>query len=151
MKVLSASLCLFSITNFNRTVVDETVHDSIKENLVFFPLVEKVEEWLNEIEMYSTKKRHHKNACWQQNRQGTVKPICFYIRPDYYYPIFIIKNWSLLPQFEPRDKMNILLTLVVYTVSYETFFLFLFFQSDLDLASFLRLLCLINIPIFQYS
>ena len=56
MKVLSASLCLFSITNFNRTVVDETVHDSIKENLVFFPLVEKVEEWLNEIEMYSTKK-----------------------------------------------------------------------------------------------
>ena len=80
-----------------------------------------------------------------------MKPICFYIRPDYYYPIFIIKNWSLLPQFEPRDKMNILLTLVVYTVSYETFFLFLFFQSDLDLASFLRLLCLINIPIFQYS
>ena len=36
--------------------MDETVHDSIKENLVFFPLVEKVEEWLNEIEMYSTKK-----------------------------------------------------------------------------------------------
>ena len=56
MKVLSASLCLFSITNFNCTVVDETVHDSIKENLVFFPLVEKVEEWLNEIEIYSTKK-----------------------------------------------------------------------------------------------
>ena len=65
MKVLSASLCLFSITNFNRTVVDETVHDSIQENLVVFPLVydtssretfEKLEEWLNEIEMYSTKK-----------------------------------------------------------------------------------------------
>ena len=36
--------------------MDETVHDGIKENLVFFPLVEKVEEWLNEIEMYSTKK-----------------------------------------------------------------------------------------------
>ena len=36
--------------------MDETVHDSIKENLVFFPLVEKVEEWLNEIEIYSTKK-----------------------------------------------------------------------------------------------
>ena len=65
VKVLSASLCLFSITNFNRTVMDETVHDSIQENLVFFPLVydtssretfEKLEEWLNEIEMYSTKK-----------------------------------------------------------------------------------------------
>ena len=45
--------------------MDETVHDSIQENLVFFPLVydtssretfEKLEEWLNEIEMYSTKK-----------------------------------------------------------------------------------------------
>ena len=65
VKVLSASLCLFSITNFNRTVVDETVRDSIQENLVFFPLVydtssretfKKLEEWLNEIEMYSTKK-----------------------------------------------------------------------------------------------
>ena len=39
------------------------------------------------------KKRYHKYACWQQNRQGTVTPLCFYIRPDYYYPIFIIKNW----------------------------------------------------------
>ena len=65
VKVLSASLCLFSSTNFNHTVMDETVHDSIQENLVVFPLVydtssretfEKLEEWLNEIEMYSTKK-----------------------------------------------------------------------------------------------
>ena len=140
--------------------MDETVHDNIQENLVFFPFslwykqqrdvweIGRMARWNRNV---FNKKRHHKNACWQQNRQGTVKPFCFYIRPDYYYPIFIIKNWSLLPQFEPRDKMNILLTLVVYTVSYETFFLFLFFQSDLDLASFLRLLCLINIPIFQYS
>ena len=102
------------------------------------------------------RKRHHKNACWQQNRQGTVKLLCFYIRPDYYYPVFIIKNWSLLPQFEPGDKMNILLTLVVYTLycklwSLFFFFFFFFFHSDLDLASFLRLLCLINTPIFQYS
>ena len=45
--------------------MDETVHNSIQENLVVFPLVydtssretfEKLEEWLNEIEMYSTKK-----------------------------------------------------------------------------------------------
>ena len=45
--------------------MDETVHDNVQENLVFFPLVydtssremfEKLEEWLNEIEMYSTKK-----------------------------------------------------------------------------------------------
>ena len=33
----------------------------------------------------------------------------------------------------------------------EPFLFFFFFQSDLDLASFLRLLCLINTPIFQYS
>ena len=61
-------------------------------NLVFFPLVydtssretfEKLEEWLNEIEMYSTKKDIIK-----------MKK----------------KKMSLLPQFEPRDKMNILLT-----------------------------------------
>ena len=45
--------------------MDETVHNSIQENLVVFPLVydtssretfEKLEEWLNETEMYSTKK-----------------------------------------------------------------------------------------------
>ena len=29
---------------------------ALKKILFFFPLVEKVEEWLNEIEMYSTKK-----------------------------------------------------------------------------------------------
>ena len=67
-----------------------------------------------------------------------MKLLCSYVRPDDYYLIFIIKNWSFLPQFEPRDKLNILLTLVVNIISYGTLF---FFHSDLDLASFLRLLC----------
>ena len=53
-----------------------------------------------------------------------MKLLCSYVRSDDYYLIFILKNWSFLPQFEPRDKLNILLTLVVSTISYGTLFFF---------------------------
>ena len=69
VKVLSALLCLFSITNFNHTVVDETIHESIQENLVFFPYslwykqqrdileIGRMAQW-NRIVF--NRKRHHK-------------------------------------------------------------------------------------------
>ena len=73
---------------------------------------------------------------------------CSYVRSDDYYLIFILKNWSFLPQFEPRDKLNILLTLVVSTISYGTLF---FFPLRLRLGIISQAVVLINTPIWQYS
>ena len=77
-----------------------------------------------------------------------MKLLCSYVRPDDDYLVFIIKNWSFLPQFEPRDKLNILLTLVVNIISYGTLF---FFPLRLRLGIISQAVVLINTPILQYS
>ena len=68
------------------------------KKILFFPFSwesGRMAQWNRNV---FNKKRHHKNACWQQNRQGTVKLLCFYIRPDWNFCVFILDQ-IIITQF----------------------------------------------------